>query len=392
MTARPPATLSKRLPAAILGAALALVAAPAAHAGSVALEPRAGGLEELVYDAAPGERNRLAVSYDSYSRAWVVTDEAGLAVGRGCAFPDPANHVRAFCTVSARASGLATLRLGDGDYQASLGGSGLTRGVLAGGAGDDLLRGGAGDDVFPQGSRADGADTIAGGLGDDLVDYSSRRRGVRANLDGRGGDGRRGENDTIAADVEGLAGGRGADRLRGNSEENVLFGGRGADRLRGGAGYDRIDGGPGADGIRARDGSVDAVTCGRGRDRARLDGLDFFTGGCERVRRDRKGGATVLFVSWDNAGRLLVDIGCPGDARANPCVARLDVAVEGRRLGHRRVGLFRGESGSISFPLPADLAERLAAGGRLRARTTVHSRYGALRRKVTVIWTLPLKG
>jgi hypothetical protein len=292
--------------------------------------------------------------------------------------------------VTARGSGLATLSLGDGDDQASLSGSGLTRGVLAGGPGNDLLLGGPGDDVFPQGSRPDGADAIVGGLGDDLVDYSSRRHGVRANLDGRGGDGHHGESDTIAADVEGLAGGRGNDTLSGNRRENVLLGGRGADRLSGGGGYDRIDGGPGNDRIRSRDGSIDVVACGAGRDRARLDGLDFFTGRCERVRRDRAPGVTVLFVSWDNAGRLLVDTGCPADAPSPRCVGGLEVVVEGRKLGHRRVGLGRGEGGSMSFPLPPDLAERLAAGGTLRARTTVHSRLGPVRRKVTVIWTLPL--
>jgi hypothetical protein len=392
MIARPASTLYKRLPAAILAVALLLAAAPAANAGSVALEPRPGGVEELVYRAAPGEQNLVVAYYNAFARAWDVTDFAGAAPGRGCVRPDAGNPARAYCTFTSRAAGLARIELGDGDDQAALSGTGMTRGVLIGGPGDDTLRGGPGVDIFPQGSRADGADTISGGLGNDLVDYSSRRRAVRANLDGRGGDGARGENDRILADVEGLAGGRGNDRLRGNSQENILDGGGGADRLNGGAGYDRIHGGPGPDGIRARDGSIDAVDCGGGRDRARLDGLDFFAGGCERVRRNRKGGVTVLFVSWDNAGRLLVDTGCPGDAPANPCVARLDVAVNGRRLGHRKVGLFRGESGSISFPLPTDLAERLAAGGRVRARTTVRTRVGALRRKVTVIWTLPLRG
>jgi hypothetical protein len=378
-------------PAAILAAALALAAAPVAHAGSVTLEPRAGGVEELVYHAASGEQNRVVANYNAFARAWDVTDAAGVTAGRSCVYPDAAKRTRAYCTFTSRAAGLATIELGDGDDTAALSGTGLTHGVLDGGPGNDALRGGPGKDVFPQGSRPDGADTISGNLGQDVVDYSARRRGVHANLDGRGGDGGRGENDRILPDVEGLTGGRGADKLRGNSQENVLYGGPGADRLMGGAGYDRIDGGSGADGIRARDGSIDSVTCGGGRDRARLDGLDFFTGGCEKVRRNRKGGVTVLFVSWDNAGRLLVDTGCPGDAPANPCVARLDVAVEGRRLGHRTVGLGRGESGSMTFPLPADLADRLAAGGQLRARTTVHTRVGVLRRKVTVIWLLPLR-
>ena len=392
MTNSTTATPPKPLRAAILAATLALAVAPAAHAGTVALEDRAGGVEELVYNARPGEPNQLLADYDSGARAWTVTDTAGVTPGSGCVLPDTANTTRAYCAVTSPGTGLATLRLGDGDDIAVLRGTGLTRGVLVGGPGNDLLRGGAGDDVFPQGAGRDGADRIAGGLGNDLVDYSARRRGVRANLDGRGGDGQRGENDAIAVDVEGIAGGRGADRLRGNSHENVLVGGRGSDRLSGGAGYDWIDGGPGDDGIQARDGSIDAVGCGSGRDRARLDGLDFFKGRCEKVRRDRAGGATVLYVSWDNAGRLLVDVGCPADTPALPCVGRLDVAVDGRRLGTRRIGLGGGESGSLAFPLPPDLAERLAAGGRARARTVVHARAGRIRRKVTVIWWLPLRG
>jgi hypothetical protein len=391
VTNTPPATPPKRLCAAILAAALSLAVAPAASAGTAELEHRAGGVEELVYNARPGERNQLLADYDPGARAWTVTDTAGVTPGPGCALPDTANPARAYCAVTSPGTGLATLRVGDGNDVAVLTGTG-TRGVLVGGPGDDYLQGASGDDVFPQGAQRDGADKIVGGLGDDLVDYSARSRSVRANLDGRGGDGQRGENDTIAADVEGIAGGRGADRLRGNSHENRLVGGRGNDRLSGGAGYDRIDGGPGDDGVVARDGTIDAVHCGSGRDHARLDGLDFFNGGCEKVRRNRRGGATVLYVSWDNAGRLLVDVGCPADAAALPCVARLDVAVEGRELGHRRIGLGRGESGSLSFPLPPDLAERLAAGGRARARTVVHSRARRLHRKVTVIWWLPLWG
>jgi hypothetical protein len=381
----------KRLCAAILAATVALAVAPAAHAGTVALEHRAGGVEELVYNAGSGERNRLLAGYDSGARAWTVIDAAGVSPASGCVLPDTANTTRAYCAVTSPGAGLATLRLGDGDDVAVLIGTG-TRGVLVGGPGNDFLQGAGGDDVFPQGARSDGADKIVGGLGNDLVDYSARSRGVRANLDGRGGDGQPGENDTIATDVEGIAGGRGDDRLRGNSHENTLVGGSGNDRLNGGAGYDRIEGGPGDDSILARDGSIDAVSCGSGRDEARLDGLDFVGGGCENVQRNRAGGATVLYVSWDNAGRLLVDVGCPADAPALPCVARLDVALEGRPLGHRRIGLGRGESGSLSFPLPPDLAERLAAGGRARARTVVRSRAGRLHRKVAVIWWLPLWG
>src|SRR4051794_17070644 len=44
---------------------LALLAVPAAaNAGTAHLEPRAGSVEELVYDAHPGEANQLTLRYD----------------------------------------------------------------------------------------------------------------------------------------------------------------------------------------------------------------------------------------------------------------------------------------------------------------------------------------
>ncbi len=75
----------------------------------------------------------------------------------------------------------------------------------------------------------------------------------------------------------------GNDRICGNRRNNVLkgfagndviLGGRGNDRLVGGAGRDRLIGGPGRDTFVARDGARDVVNGGRGRDRARVDGLD----------------------------------------------------------------------------------------------------------------------
>ncbi len=92
------------------------------------------------------------------------------------------------------------------------------RGLLKGGAGDDLLYG------------FDKDDRIDGGAGADLLD---------------GGDGA----DRLygGAGVDALKGGAGADRLYGGAGDDTLKGGIGADLLDGGAGADTLTGGEGKD-------------------------------------------------------------------------------------------------------------------------------------------------
>jgi Sulfatase/RTX calcium-binding nonapeptide repeat (4 copies) len=77
---------------------------------------------------------------------------------------------------------------------------------------------------------------------------------------------------------------RGSDRADGGRGSDVVDGGRGNDRLTGGRGRDRILGGPGHDRISTADGFRDVVSCGRGRDRAVVDGRDRALGDCEHVR------------------------------------------------------------------------------------------------------------
>jgi hypothetical protein len=90
-----------------------------------------------------------------------------------------------------------------------------------------------------------------------------------------------------------LFGGRGNDLLRGRGGPDRLYGGRGRDRvfgdtgsdlIVGGPGRDRLVGGRGADTIRARDGAVDTINCGPGRDRVSADRKDRISSNCE-VRR-----------------------------------------------------------------------------------------------------------
>jgi hypothetical protein len=82
-----------------------------------------------------------------------------------------------------------------------------------------------------------------------------------------------------------LNGGPGADRLLGGAGQDRLLGGRGADTLTGGPGADTLDGGAGPDRVRARDGAVDRVRCGAGRDTATVDEADRVAATCERVQR-----------------------------------------------------------------------------------------------------------
>ncbi|MBC6981706.1 hypothetical protein [Caulobacter sp. 17J80-11] len=106
---------------------------------------------------------------------------------------------------------------------------------LFGGAGDDLLAGGAGDDL------------LDGGAGFDIADYTAADGNLTISLAI--------ESQDVGADlgtdrlvgIEGLFGGRGADRLTGSGGADLLAGGLGDDVLTGGAGADRfmfkLDGG-----------------------------------------------------------------------------------------------------------------------------------------------------
>jgi Ca2+-binding RTX toxin-like protein len=75
----------------------------------------------------------------------------------------------------------------------------------------------------------------------------------------------------------------GKDLLRGLGGTDRLEGGVGADRIVGGPGRDMVIGGDGNDDIDVKDGQVDTVRCGAGRDRVRADRRDRLSG-CERVR------------------------------------------------------------------------------------------------------------
>jgi Ca2+-binding RTX toxin-like protein len=121
---------------------------------------------------------------------------------------------------------------------------GTVANVLAGGSGEDSLDGDAGNDVLDGGIDAD---VLTGGAGTDGVTYATRVAPVTVALDGLGGDGEAGEDDTIRADVEAVTGGAADDLLVGGPAVDTLSGGQGADVLRGEAGADVLNGDDGDD-------------------------------------------------------------------------------------------------------------------------------------------------
>jgi hypothetical protein len=301
-----------------LGVAALASAPAAATAASVGVDTREG---QLVYEAAPGERNVVRIHADA--RGVRIIDSVAIVPGQGCTRPNPGrpNFVR--CVYRQRSLSRPSFRLEDRNDRATFStkaylGSYLTGGpgndelaggrgndVLAGGTGDDLMSGAGGSDVFDEDAAANGSDDMRGGQGSDhgllrgrdRVDYGARRRSLRADLSGDRDDGERGERDRIGADVEVLGGGRGDDRLTGNAGVNQLAGRGGTDALFGAGGSDRVfagggatppaltadslDGGAGSDQLFGSDGpnlvtggaDADAIHPGKGRDTVRaLDG------------------------------------------------------------------------------------------------------------------------
>ena len=208
------------------------------------------------------------------------TGEAEIASGRGVATitdddePPPVEQLRPGpCANTLRASEGPDIITGSllGDSLFGLGGADSINGL----EGDDCLYGGDGTDRL---TGAEGNDRLDGDAGNDTLDGSIGRD----RLNGGAG------NDK-------LGGGSGSDRLNGGAGRDKLSGGTGNDRLLGGSGNDTMEGGQGRnsfsagsgnDIVNAADGKRETVSCGAGRDTARLDRTDRARG-CERILRRR---------------------------------------------------------------------------------------------------------
>lgn len=301
-----------------------LVFVPSSMAATISMDG-----QDLLYQAAVNETNRVVVTNGSNVNEYIITDNGATTISSTTANCSVVGH-QATCdfgnfndpvfslgnrndTFSASSSdyqyafvvygdaGSDTLTGGRGDdYLGGDAGSDTLFGgrgddYLAGGSGTDLYNGGRGSDLLIAEDRADGSDTMNGGRGFDCADYGFRgKRSIKASLDGRRNDGFVGERDKIGTDVECIFGGEGSDTLTGNSRGggNRLFGGSGSDTINGlggadflagddgndmligGSGIDTIRGGNGDDMLRSRDESRDVVNGGAGSDKATPDDQD----------------------------------------------------------------------------------------------------------------------
>jgi hypothetical protein len=420
----------RRLVAAAMPVAVILVLAGQAAAGTASLNvtyDRYGkGYASPVYLASRGEANDLRLSFDLATSAFVVTDSAGVSPTRLCPRPEPGDPKRVTCPVGADTyADPGVVILGDKDDRAVAPGQ-----QVEGGPGDDrieqgaIVLPGAGNDtmvdpsVVDFGREGDGSDAVIGTL-PSSVSYVRRRRPVSVTLDGRRNDGSHGERDQIGREVKVVSGGRGADRLVGNGATNELsggggrnviigggggdnlYGGRDRDRLSGGAGRDTILGGFGADVIvggpgrdtltagggddlvRARDGAVDEVACGYGRDTAVVDEFDFTKTTCERIRRRGAPRAVPLHASvtdYVDSPTVTAQVGCPADSPRS-CTGTLELSAGGHSLGSKRFRSRPGRFAVLDFYVSYKVANSAAL-----IRLTARSRTGAGRRRAVTVF------
>lgn len=115
-------------------------------------------------------------------------------------------------------------------------------------SGQDIIRlnGSVGDNRIAGSSQSD---IINGRGGVDTIDYSSEKGAVQLALSGSAASTAKiagGEPDTLL-NIENVVGGKGDDRLSGDSRANLLAGSGGDDTLKGGSGGDTLNGGAGSD-------------------------------------------------------------------------------------------------------------------------------------------------
>jgi hypothetical protein len=249
----------------------------AAGASSVRVEAEGGKsssyITNLIYDATPGEANRVVLTG---TLASLRVEDAGASIGAGAGCTLESEHV-AVCHIPQADNHNAIVRTGDGDdevtspFRGALElGPGNDTGRLdaagtidGGGGGRDVLVGGPGEQSFRDGDDPAGpdADSIDGGGGADAVSYAGRHQAVSVDLRTQGPSGQVGEGDTLVG-IESVIGGSGDDVLRAGSRSAALVGNAGDDRLIGGPGGDALLGGPGRDGLSG----------GAGNDRLEGDG------------------------------------------------------------------------------------------------------------------------
>ncbi|HYC62407.1 MAG TPA: hypothetical protein VEK79_22840 [Thermoanaerobaculia bacterium] len=234
-----------------------VAALPAAAGGVVSISGDA-----IIFDAGSGDVNTIVVNgngaaFDQSTGQFVtgitISDTTSLLSANGPCFVVTGTAICQVSTVSR-----AIIRTGNRDDVVSLtfnGDGPLLQMIVDGGLGDDTITGGPAADTLDGGA---GNDRIDGGDGDDVIN---------------GGAG----NDTIngGRNDDHLFGNAGTDIINGNGEADEIDGGIGDDIIDGGQGADVIRGDLGADRISGRDGFVDNINCGVGRDETNVDANDI---------------------------------------------------------------------------------------------------------------------
>ena len=251
---------------ALLALGAVLVALPATALAGTASVSRGA----LKLTASPGQANKVTIDVNGDGAS--VKDEgpgATLTPGPGCTASAPAQ-------LSCSTPTSINADLGDGND--SLVAYAWVPMSVKGGPGDDAIYGSGGKDNMDGGDGNDligggfGGDNLKGGPGNDTVDYSYYTSPVNVSLDGVANDGMANERSNVGLDIENITGGKGDDTLSGNGAANVIDGAPGQDVLRGQGGDDVFH---------ARDGQVDNVTCGSGRDQVIADDADVLGSDCD---------------------------------------------------------------------------------------------------------------
>jgi Ca2+-binding RTX toxin-like protein len=281
------AALPKALALAATAAVSAAVAAPTAQAATARSATAVVEGQKLSYTAAPGQTNRLTVSWalgetDPASQltdyVFTFDDTVKISLGAGCVRADAADNTKAVCTVAEPNFGASDLDslivdLGDGDDRATVDADSGAYTRIYGGTGNDALTGHGRDVLYGQdgndtlsgggGAWSEGAfggagndtlkacgDTCHGGAGNDTLyggisEDNAEGRDYGNSLYGDDG------NDKLYGNAGSdlLQGGRGNDTLYGGAGDDKLYGNSGDDLLHGGAGNDYLSGGPGSDKI-----------------------------------------------------------------------------------------------------------------------------------------------
>ena len=308
-----------------------------AVAASIRLDDQTG---DLIYRAAPGERNDLRIRATGgddvrgheFVTFFLVDSVPIHGVGECRPAGGSPSEYFAKCELD-WAGGRVVVRLGDRDDRVRFSGSFPVPAAVMGGRGDDRISGNG------------GRNRLGGGRGRDVIS-------------GRGG------SDTIFAVRNGVDGELSGDRLYGGAGSDEIFGSAGDNVIDGGAAADVIYAKRGRDRIRARDGAVDQVLCRRGADAARGDPYDFLIS-CERTEPASESPAVPLWlhVYEDSTGGTTADVlvGCLERHPASACSGSIQLELAGRPVspetgftsasGHRQLLTANADPGVVSVEL-----------------------------------------